>query len=91
MWGDVMVEIYESMIKKNVWEVVPRRVDKSTLGSRLIFNVKEEADGSIEKYKAKFVSKGYSQVEGIENVGDLCSSARYSVIRSIISLAVRMG
>eukprot|EP00253_Pinus_taeda_P011439 PITA_11439 len=58
-----MVEEYESIMKNNVWEVVPRPVAKLVVGSRWIFKVKNAADGSIEKYKAKFVAKGFSQVE----------------------------
>eukprot|EP00253_Pinus_taeda_P034648 PITA_34648 len=63
-----MVEEYESIVKKSVWEVVPRPVDKSVVSSRWIFEVKHAANKSIEKYKAIFVAKGYSQVEGIDYV-----------------------
>eukprot|EP00253_Pinus_taeda_P015286 PITA_15286 len=66
VWVDAMVEEYESMVKNNVWKVVPRSVDKSIVGLRWIFKVKHGTNGSIEKYKAIFVSKGYFQVEGIE-------------------------
>ena len=58
-----MVEEYESIVKKSVWEVVPRLVNKLVVGSRWIFKVKHEADESIENYK---VAKRFSQVEGID-------------------------
>eukprot|EP00253_Pinus_taeda_P030622 PITA_30622 len=61
-----MVEEYESIMKNNVWEVVPIPTDKSIVVLRWIFKVKHVADGSIEKYKARFVAKGFSQVEGID-------------------------
>eukprot|EP00253_Pinus_taeda_P022220 PITA_22220 len=61
-----MVEEYESIIKNSVWVVVPRLIDKSVVGLRWIFKVKHATEGSIEKYKARFVAKGYSQVEGID-------------------------
>eukprot|EP00253_Pinus_taeda_P003423 PITA_03423 len=57
-----MVEEYESIVKNNVLEVVPRLADKSVVGSRRIFKVKQEADGSIKKYKAKFMAKGDEQL-----------------------------
>ena len=34
IWVDAMVEEYKSIMKNNVWEVVPRLVDKSVVGSR---------------------------------------------------------
>lgn len=81
-----MVEEYESITNNSVWEVVPRPTDKSDVGSRWIFKVKHVANRSIETYKAKFVAKGYSQVEGIDYEETLAPIARYSSIRSIISL-----
>eukprot|EP00253_Pinus_taeda_P031892 PITA_31892 len=61
-----MVEEYESIVKNNVWEVVPRPTNISALGSRWTFKVKQAMNRSTEKYKAKFVAKGYSQVEEID-------------------------
>ena len=61
------------------------------VGSRRIFNVKHVADGSIEKYKAIIVAKGFSQVEGIDYEDTFAHVARYSYIREIFSLVVQMG
>ena len=57
IWVDVMVEEYESIVKNSVWEVVPRSTNKSVVGLRWIFKVKQAAYKSIEKYKARFVTK----------------------------------
>ena len=66
VWVDEMVEEYDSIAKNSVWEMVPRLADKSMVGLRWIYKVKHAIDGSIEKYKTKFVAKGFSQVEGID-------------------------
>ena len=34
------------------------------VGSRWIYKVKHAADESVEKYKARFVAKGFSQIKG---------------------------
>ena len=75
----------------DVWEVVPRPQDRSVVGSRWIYKIKYAADGSIEKFKARFVAKGYAQKEGIDYEETFAPVARYTSIRSIISLAVQMG
>ena len=50
----------------DVWEVVPRPQDRSVVGSRWIYKIKYAANGSVEKYKARFVAKGYAKKEGID-------------------------
>jgi hypothetical protein len=39
-WVDAMVEEYDSIVKNNAWEIVPRPVDKSVVGSRWIYKGK---------------------------------------------------
>ena len=84
---DAMVEEYDSIIKKSVWEVVPRPKGKSVVGSRWIYKVKQEANGSVEKHKEKFLAKGFSQVEGIYYDDTFAPVARYSSISSMLALS----
>jgi hypothetical protein len=90
-WVDAMVEEYDSIVKNNVWEIVPRPIDKSMVGSRWICKVKQAADGSMEKHKARFMARGFSQIEGIDYDETFAPVTRYSSIRSIIALSVQMG
>jgi hypothetical protein len=91
VWRDAMVEEYTSIMQNDVWEVVPRPTDRAVVGSRWIYKIKHGADGSIEKYKARFVAKGFSQKEGIDYEETFAPVARYTSIRAIISFAAQMG
>ena len=82
-----MVEEYDSIIRNSAWEVVPRLVTKSVVGSRWICKVKQATDGSVEKYKARFATRGFSQVEGIDYEETSTPVSRYSSIRSILALS----
>jgi len=53
-------------MKDDVWDVVPRLEGKSIVTSKWIYKIKHATDGSIEKYKAIFVARGFSQKEGID-------------------------
>jgi hypothetical protein len=86
-----MVEEYDSIVKNSAWEIVPRPVDKSVVGSRWIYKVNKVVDGSVEKYKARFVAWGFSQIEGIYYDKTFAPVARYSSIRSIFALSAQMG
>ena len=59
-WVYAMVEEYDSIVRNSAWEIVPRSVDKSVVGSRWIYKVKQVADGSVENYKARFVAWSFS-------------------------------
>eukprot|EP00253_Pinus_taeda_P025393 PITA_25393 len=61
-WVDAMVEEYDSIVRNSAWEIVPRPEGKSVVGSRSIYKVKQAADGSVEKYKARFIARGFSQI-----------------------------
>ena len=61
-----MIEEYQSIMKNDVWDVVPKLEGKSIVTSKWIYKIKHIADGSIEKYKARFVARGFFQKEGID-------------------------
>ena len=52
-------------MKNYVWDIVPKPENKSAVSSKWIYKIKHVADGSIKKYKAIFVARGFSQKEGI--------------------------
>jgi hypothetical protein len=89
-WADAMTEEYQSIMKNEVWEIVPRPKDKDVVSSRWLFKIKHAVDGSIEKYKARFVARDFSQKEGIDYEETFAPIARYTSIRTIIALAAKM-
>jgi hypothetical protein len=89
-WADAMKEEYQSIMKNEVWEIVPRLKNKDVVSSRWLFKIKHAADGSIEKYKERFVARGFSQKEGIDYEETFALVARYTSIRTIIALAAKM-
>ena len=85
-----MTKNYQSIMKNDVWNVVPRPKDKAVVSSKWIYKIKHAADGSIEKYKARFVAHGFSQKEGIDYEETFAPVARYTSIRAIMALATKM-
>ena len=82
---------YHSIMKNDVWEIVSRREGKSMVTSRWLYKLKHVVDGSVEKYKARFVAQGFSQIEGVDYDETFVLVARYTSIRALISIAVKMG
>jgi hypothetical protein len=89
-WEDAMTEEYQSIIKNNVWEIVPKPKSKDVVSSKWLFKIKHADDGSIEKYKARFVTCGFAQKEGIDYEETFTLVARYTLIGTIIALVAKM-
>jgi hypothetical protein len=86
-----MVEEYQSIMQNDVWDVVPKPKEKYAVSLKWIYKTKHAADGSIEKYKEKFVARGFSQKERIDYEDTFSPVARYTLIRTILSLATMMN
>jgi hypothetical protein len=89
-WVDAMIEEYQSIIKNDVWEVVPIPKKKDVVYSKWIYKIKHPVDGSIEKHKERFVAHGSSQKEGIDYEETFSLVSRYTSIRTSIALAAKM-
>jgi hypothetical protein len=85
-----MTKEYQSIIKNDVWEIVPGPKRKDAVSSKWIFKIKHVVDGSVEKYKERFVARGFSQKEGIDYEETFAPVARYTSIRTIIALTTKM-
>ena len=77
-------------MKNDVWDIVLRPEGKSVVTSKWIYKIKHAAESSIEKYKARFVARGFSQKEGIDYEETFAPVARYTSIRSVLALAAVM-
>jgi hypothetical protein len=64
------------------FSLVPRPEGKSVVTSKLIYKIKHAANGSIEKYKVRFVARIFSQKEGEDYDETLAPVARRSVHRA---------
>ena len=86
-----MLEEYQLIMKNDVWDVVLRPQGRSVVTSKLRYKIKHATNGSIEKYKARFVAHGFSQKEIIDYEDAFSPVARYSSIRAITTLAAKLG
>jgi hypothetical protein len=91
VWKYAMNEEYDSILKNDVWTVVPGPHGKLVVTSKWLYKIKHAADGSIGKYNARFVARGFSQKGEIDYDDIFAPVARYTSIRIIISFGTVFG
>ena len=57
------------------------------VGCKWIYKIKTHFDGSIERYKARLIAKGFTQEYGIDYEEIFASVARISSIHALLAIA----
>jgi hypothetical protein len=61
-----MIEEMESLYDNDMWDLVELPSGRNLVGRKWVFKKKMNAKVQVEKFKARMVAKGYSQVEGVD-------------------------
>ncbi|GKV27388.1 hypothetical protein SLEP1_g36561 [Rubroshorea leprosula] len=88
-WKHAMDEEIKAIQKNGTWELVTLLKGQKAIGVKWVYKVKKNAQGKVEKYKARFVAKGYIQEYGIDYDEVFAPVARLETIQLIISLAAQ--
>ncbi|GJU45536.1 retrovirus-related pol polyprotein from transposon TNT 1-94 [Tanacetum coccineum] len=90
-WIEVMQEELNEFERLEVWELVPRPDNVMIITLKWIYKVKLDELGGILKNKARLVSRGYRQEEGIDFEESFDPVARLDVIRIFLAYAAHMN
>ncbi|GJY53439.1 ribonuclease H-like domain-containing protein [Tanacetum coccineum] len=87
-WKQTMCDEYKALIDNNTWVHVPRPPNVNIVRSMWLYKHKYNADGSLNRYKARLVANGHSQQQGIDYDETFSHVVKLSTIRTVLSLVV---
>jgi hypothetical protein len=90
-WKEAVYSEINSILSNETWELVDRPYDCKPVGCKWVFKKKLRSDGTIDKYKARLVSKGYTQMEGEDFFDTYLLVARLIIIHVLLSLVASHG
>ena len=89
-WKQAMMEEMEALVKNGTWELVSLPQNKNVLGSKWVFTIKYNSDGSIAKHKIKLVNQGFTQTRGIDYDETFAPVAKLNSICVLLSIPANL-
>ena len=57
---------FDQLVNAGTWEEVPASDAENIISGKWVFKIKKKSDGTIERHKARWVARGFSQKRDID-------------------------
>lgn len=75
-WHAPMNEELQTSVETRTFLVVSQPEGKQPIGCRWVYRIKHNADGTIDRYRARLVAKGYTQQEDVDYIDTFSPSSQ---------------
>ena len=87
LWQQAMKEELDALHKTGTWDLVNLPPGKSAIGCKWIYKIKTRSDGTVDRYKARLVARGFTQEYGIDYEETFAPVARLFSVRTLIAIS----
>ena len=80
----------DSIARNKIWELVDLPPQCKSIGNKWVFKIKCRANGLIDKYKAHLVTKGFTQIEGVDYEETFSPVVRFASIWLLLAMVTHL-
>jgi hypothetical protein len=88
LWLSAMRDEFDALQQNNMWSLVSKPSSVNVVSGKWVFRHKFHADGTLARYKARWVCHGISQQQGVDFEEIFSPVCKPSTIRVVLSLVV---
>jgi Reverse transcriptase (RNA-dependent DNA polymerase)/gag-polypeptide of LTR copia-type len=88
-WREAIKKELEALELNGTWEVVERPPGTNVVSSKWVLHIKRNAEGKIDKFKARLVARRFTQIHGQDYFDTFAPVARLASFRTIVAIAAR--
>lgn len=90
-WVAAMEEEYNALIKNHTWDLTDLPQKRQPIGCKWVFRIKQNPDGTVNKYKARLVAKGFHQQHGFDFTETFSPVVKPVTVRTVLTIAISKG
>jgi hypothetical protein len=86
-WRQPMKEEYQALTQNKTWELVSLPAGRAVISGKWCFKAKTDASGAVQRYKARYVARGFTQRPGIDYTETTSPVVSLTSLRAVLATA----